>query len=170
MDDKLKALSLLGLGYVLLNQTDKKRHVRSAEAPQYKVYSSGVYDITFEYPADWTENKNYTERFEGEDGFFEVAEMNSFGRDIDEVVLQEIESPIHPYGTDPTVEAFTLDGEPARLILPSADQDKIFGREVALIVKNKKPVMEGDETYNYTVIWSDIKNISHIVESFKFNE
>lgn len=169
MADKLKALSLLGLGCLLLNQHDRKDYSRGeVKAPQYKAYNSSMYDITFEYPAGWTQNKNYSGRYEGEGGFFEVADITGIGRDINQVTEQEIDSPIHPYGTNPKVEAFTLDGEPARLIIPSPDQEKIFGREVALIVKNKKPVVEGQEEYDYTIIWSDMENISHIIQTFKF--
>lgn len=145
-----------------------KHYTRNEQGKGYKTFKSGIYNIRFEYPASWVQNKHYSERFEGESGFFEVAEISALGRTIDEVVAQEITSPISPYGSMPKVESFSLDGEPARLIRPSEDQEKVFGREVALIVKDKKPVIEGQEVYNYTIIWSDVQNIKHMIETFKF--
>ena len=170
MADKLKALSILGLGYLVAKQCQGDKNYRKEAVPKYRTYNSGVYEITFEYPESWRKNPNYRERYEGETGFFEVADIEALGRDIDEVVRQEIESPINPYGTEPRVEAFEIDGEPARLIIPSSDQAKVFEREAALIIQNKKPVIEGQEVYNYTIIWSDLKNIEHIIKTLKFTD
>ncbi|MGL5677916.1 MAG: hypothetical protein ACRDDX_16070 [Cellulosilyticaceae bacterium] len=168
MADKIKFLPLIGLGYLLTAQQRGKGHYRGEQQGKYKTYDSGIYNIRFEYPASWVQNKNYSERYEGTDGFFEVADIQGIGRTIDEVANQEIDTPISPYGKEPQIEAFELGGEPARLILPSSDQAKVFGREAALIVKNKRPVIEGQEKYHYTIIWSDLKNMGHIIKTFKF--
>lgn len=162
--NQLALLPLLGL----MMKPKHQSYRRKERDEKYKRYSSDLYKISFEYPKEWVAHKNYSERYEGENGFFEVAEIKALGRTIEEVAHQEIDTPIKPYGQNPKIEKLTLDGQPARLILPSEDQNKIFEREVGLIVENKAPVKEGIEVYNYTIIWSDRDTIEHIIDTFRF--
>lgn len=167
MADKMKWIYLLGLGYLLM-ESKGNHHYRNDEIPKYKSYTNKLYHITFEYPGNWVLNKNYESRYEGPEGFFEVAEINALGRDIDQVAQQEVDTPIQPYGANPQIKTLTLDGQPARLIIPSSDQNKVFDREVALIIKNKKPVIENGDAYNYTIIWSNAQALEHMIKTFKF--
>lgn len=168
MNDQLGLIAILGISYLLLNQGNNNDTFRGEQEGNYKTFKSSLYDITFKYPANWTKNTNYEERFDGPNGFFEVGELESFGRPIDKVVQQEIDIPIKPYGKSPEVISLELDGEPARIIMPSSDQQKVFDREVAIIVKNKKPVSESQNIYDYTIIWTDKANVQTILDSFKF--
>ena len=171
MNDQIGLIAILGMSYLLLNQgsnTGIETYTRGEQDANYKTFRSPLYDVTFKYPADWTKNPNYEERYDGPSGFFEVSELESFGRSIDQVTKQEIDIPIKPYGTRPEVISTELDGEPARIIMPSSDQQKVFDREVAIIVKNKRPVSEGSDIYDYTVIWTNRDNLQTILDSFKF--
>lgn len=170
MNEQLGLIAILGISYLLLSQgsPNEMTYTRGEQEAAYKDFTSPLYNITFKYPADWTKNPNYEERYDGPNGFFEVAELESFGRPIDQVVKREIDIPIKPYGTNPEVKAIELDGEPARIIMPSPDQQKVFEREVAIIIKNKKPVEENSGTYDYTVIWTNKENVQKILDTFKF--
>lgn len=170
MNEQLGLIAVLGISYLLLNQgnSHEMTYTRGDEEAAYKDFTSPLYNITFKYPAHWNKNPYYEERYDGPDGFFEVAELESFGRPIDEVVKREIDIPIRPYGTSPNVKVIELDGEPARVIIPSSDQKPVFDREIAILVKNKKPVIENSGVYDYTVIWTDKNHVQEIVDTFKF--
>lgn len=167
MNNQLGLIAILGISYLLLSQ-EHGFDYRGESGEGYKQFKSELYDISFKYPADWTKNPNYEERYDGPGGFVEVAEIEAYNRPINVVVQQEINTPIKPFGMNPKVMDVDLDGQPARVIIPSADQNKVFDREVAIIVKNKKPVIEGQERYDYTIIWTDKANLENILNSFKF--
>lgn len=133
-----------------------------------KTFKSNSYKISFKYPATWIKNTAYKERYEGDSGYFELGEIEAPGKNLDEVVRQEIKSPFKPYGTNPTVTDVTLDGEPAKLIIPSGDQATCFDKETALIVKNKAPIMVDGEPYDYLMIWADQNHVDEMIASFKF--
>lgn len=168
MNDHLSLIAVLGLSYLLLNQSSAEGGFRGEQDGGKKNFRSPLFEITFKYPSNWVKNPDYEERYEGPEGFFQVDNIESFGRPIDQVVQQEINTPIRPYGTNPTVTSLELDGQPARLITPSEDQQKIFDRELALIVQDKKPIAQGQEIYDYTIIWSDRANIQNIIDTFRF--
>lgn len=168
MNDQLGLIAILGMSYLLLNQGSMEGAYRGEQESGMKNFRSPLYEVTFKYPSNWSKNPNYEERYDGPGGFFEVDNLESFGRPIDRVVEQEINTPIKPYGRNPQVISLELDGQPARLIVPSEDQQKIFDREVALIVQDKKPISQSQDIYDYTVIWTDQANIQNILDTFKF--
>lgn len=167
MNDQLSLIAILGISYLLLSQGNSCGY-RGEASMNLKEFRSDLYDITFKYPATWTKNLAYEERYDGPGGFVEVAELEAYGRDIDAVTKQEIDTPIQPYGSNPKVVDLELDGRPARIIIPSSDQNKVFERELALIIKNKKPVIEGQDFYDYTIIWTNKDNLETLLNSFKF--
>lgn len=167
MNDQLGLIAILGISYLLLCQGNGCEYRGEAEGA-FKQFKSDLYGVTFKYPASWTKNPSYEERYDGPGGFVEVAEIESFGRNIDEVARQETNTPIQPFGSDPKIIELQLDGQPARVIIPSSDQNKVFEREIAIIVQNKRPVVEGQELYDYTIIWTDKDNLDTILNSFKF--
>lgn len=168
MNDQLGLIAILGMSYLLLNQGSLEGSYRGEKESGEKNFRSPLYEVTFKYPSNWIKNPNYEERYDGPDGFFEVDNLESFGRPIDRVVEQEINTPIKPYGQNPNVISLELDGQPARLIVPSDDQQKVFDREVALIVQDKKPISQTQDIYDYTIIWTDQANIQNILDTFKF--
>lgn len=132
-------------------------------------FISRRYQIGFKYPRGWSKNPRYEDKYEGESGFFEVSDFSGNGRNIDEAVKQQINEPYKPYGNNPTVRNFTVDGQPARVIYPSTDQNEFYkDRDAALVVQYKEPLVIGDNQYNYVVIWATKEYIPLIMSTFKF--
>ena len=167
MNDQLGLIAILGISYLLLSQGNGCTY-RGEAAGELQQFKSDLYGVTFKYPASWTKNLSYVERYDGPGGFVEVAEIEAYGRPIDEVAKQETDTPIKPFGSNPKIIDLELDGRPARIIVPSADQNKVFERELAIIIENKQPIIEGQDFYDYTIIWTNKDNLETILNSFKF--
>lgn len=132
-------------------------------------YTSDLYKISFKYPRSWSQNPRYEHKYEGKTGFFEVSDFTGTGENIDEAVNNMINEPYKPYGNNPIVRSFIVDGQPARVIYPSDDQNSFFNdRDVALVVKYKQPIEADGETYDYVVIWSTREYMPLIISTFKF--
>lgn len=180
--DKLK-MSLLGMGFLGLSQLVKNnknedKYVRLAEeidqiTPGILLnnFTSNEYRVSFKYPKGWMKNPRYENKYEGESGFFEVDDLAGTGENIDEVVQQQINEPYKPYGTDPIVRSFVVDGQPARVIYPSKDQQAFFiDKDTAIIVKYPVPITIDDKQYDYVVIWVSKEYVPLILSTLKFNE
>ncbi len=132
-------------------------------------YISDAFGITFKYPASWNKNPRYEDKYEGKSGFFEVSGYESNKDNIDSAVQEEIDEPYMPYGSKPTIKKLIVDGQPAREIIPSADQgDIITDRDTALVVQYKTPVTVEGKTYPYLIIWTNKDNLPLIIRSLKF--
>lgn len=133
-------------------------------------FVSTRYRISFKYPSAWQKNPRYEDKYEGESGFFEVGDFSGIpGETIDQAVTQQINESYMPYGSNPTVRSFTVDGQPARVIYPSEDQpDIVSDREAALVVQYKRPLMIGGEEYPFVVIWASRDYMPLIISTFNF--
>ncbi|MGL4344545.1 MAG: hypothetical protein ACRCTE_05045 [Cellulosilyticaceae bacterium] len=174
MTNNMGMWGLIAFLYVLARRSHtsigglSREEQNQVDANGYKTFSSDYYDVSFKYPADWVKDPHYKERYGGESGYFELSEIETFGKTLDEVVKQEVKGTFKPYGNNPTIEKVMLDGEEGRLIIPSGDQAACFDKETALIVRNKKPVVLNGEKYDYLVIWADQNHMDEIIASFKF--
>lgn len=134
-------------------------------------FVSTKYKISFKYPASWRQNPRYEEKYEGTNGFFEVGDFEGVGENIDEAVQSQINEDYRPYGSSPIVRSFNVDGQPARVIYPSADQPDFFrDREAAIVVQYPTPLTVEGKTYEYVVIWASRDYIPLILSTFKFTE
>lgn len=132
-------------------------------------FNEPKYEVTFKYPQTWIKNPRYEEKYEGKTGFFEISAFEGNADDIDAVLQQQIQEPDQLYGMNPKTEELTVDGQPARLIIPSNSQNKyIRDRELALLVKYKKPIQINGNTYDYLVIWATPEYMPIIIRSLKF--
>ncbi len=132
-------------------------------------YTSNRYQISFKYPSSWRRNPRYEDKYEGENGYFEIGDFTNDEDNIDEAVQAGIDEDYKPYGSNPTVRRFVVDGQPARVIYPSADQSSFFNdREAAIVVQYPQPLMLGNETYKYVVIWTTPAYVPLILSTFKF--
>ena len=183
-----KVISLIGLGVLvasgLLKENDKiTRSTRSSEEHNdndqelivpgiaTNEFISERYKIAFRYPKSWNKNPRYADKYEGTTGFFEVSDFSGVGENIDEVVNTQINEAYKPYGSNPTVRNFMVDGQPARVIYPSADQSEFFeDREEALVVQYKEPNVIDGIPYKYVVIWATKEYMPLIISSFRFIE
>lgn len=132
------------------------------------LYTSDVYGVSFEYPADWRKAEN-AERFFGETGYVEVSVADG-SLTLDNVLPRETGRIPNPYGSHPSVETLTVDGEPAGLTMPSADQVAEMNNQAALIASFPEPITVDGKEYPYLVLWADQYHIRGIVNTLKFNQ
>ena len=94
-------------------------------------FTSQKYQIRFSYPSNW--QKVNEERYEGEDGFFQISALSS-DENLDTVCRNEAFHPLLPYGSSPQIRHHSIQNQPACLIFPSADQLAEMRNQAALIV------------------------------------
>ena len=178
-----KTISILGLGVLAVSSLVKNNEkllvdIRNSEEDNKEFTVPGIlldefisrrYKISFKYPRSWSKNPRYEDKYEGPTGFFEVSTFSGIGEDIDAAVKQQINETYQPYGSNPTVRNFIVDGQPARVIYPSKDQSAFFkDRDAALVVQYKEPITIDGVPYKYVVIWTNKEYIPLIMSTFKF--
>lgn len=132
-------------------------------------FVSNKYKISFKYPKSWRKNPRYEDKYEGENGFFEISDFTGIGKNIDEAVKEEINEIYKPYGNNPTIRKFIVDGQPARVIYPSGDQSQFYkDRETAIVVEYPEPIVINGQKYDYVVIWANREFVPLIISTFKF--
>lgn len=168
------AILLLGLLGAISKESSKgqnkllNRRDEDTDDNKEKTFYSDEYKIKFEYPSNWNKNPKYYHRYDGPDGFVEIADIKAPNENIDQVVYQDINSPLKPYGSNPEVIKGTVDGQPARVIIPSQDQADYFNKERGVVIKYKKPIKIGDQYYEYIQLWVDKSHLEEILDSFEF--
>lgn len=132
-------------------------------------YTSNRYQIGFKYPSSWRKNPRYEDKYEGESGYFEIGDFTDNGDNIDQAVEDAIDEEYKPYGSNPTVRRFVVDGQPARVIYSSEDQSDFFNdRDVAIIVQYPQPLILDNVIYKYVIIWTTPDYVPLITSTFKF--
>jgi hypothetical protein len=132
----------------------------------WTTFSSPAFAVSLQYPADW-QPAGYGSpetgeiRFAGINGFFHINSMD--GDSIDSVAAAEAGHRLQPYGSHPTIETLQIQGQEARLILPSSDQPY----QAALIVRYP-PVLTIVWSPRYFVLWADPPHIRAIAETLRF--
>lgn len=150
------------LGFKIIASSNLQRQQNT------KLYENKTYNVLLQYNKDWKLNTNYTERYEGKNGFFQISALTGENKKIDEVVNSEINHILKPYGSNPRITKEIIKGQEARLIMPSNDQNKEFKNQAELIVKYPKPIKINNETYYYFILWADKNNIQEISKTIKF--
>ena len=131
-------------------------------------YFSTDYRVSLEYPSDWDLNPAYNEKYEGNDGFFQLSAVSGDGRSIDELVELDAFHHLMPYGSNPQITKLKIQDQEARLILPSSDQIEEWNNQAGFIIKYPKAVKIGDSLYNYLVLWADKEHIEQIIQTISF--
>ena len=185
MMDKID-ISLLGLGIIAATQlVGNLTHNRAndemltrEEMQQQEFIIPGIalnefvsdrYKVSFRYPKGWEKNPRYEDKYEGETGFFEIDAFEGVSGDIDETVKQEINEYYKPYGSNPTIRSFVVDGQPARVIYPSEDQSDFFkDRDAGIIIKYPEPITISGQKYDFVNIWVTKDYVPLILSTFKF--
>jgi TolB protein len=132
------------------------------------------FGITLEFPPDWEADPGYsdleggTTRFAGVNGFVHVSAMSSAS--IDEAVEAEAGHYLQPYGSQPVLETIEVDGQPARLIMPSDDQSADPFRQAAVIARYPQPVELSGQAYEFLILWADTEHIRAIAQTMRFND
>ncbi|MFJ5761995.1 LysM peptidoglycan-binding domain-containing protein [Neobacillus sp. NPDC093182] len=130
-----------------------------------KTYSNSVYKARFQYPSHWQRVND--ERYEGEDGFFQIAAIAS-DQPIDVVCQNEAFHQLNPYGTKPRIQHTRIGNQPACLIFPSQDQPVEMRKQAALIVRYPTPVVIEGTEYHYFILWADQNHIMGMSNTFTF--
>lgn len=132
-------------------------------------FVSDRYKISFKYPKEWKRNPRYDDKYEGTSGFFEVGDFSGIGENIDEAVKMQVNEAYKPYGTNPTIRRFMVDGQPARVIYAADDQSEFYNdREAAIVVQYPQEVMIDNKPYDYVVIWISQEYVPLVLSTFKF--
>ncbi len=73
-------------------------------------YTSKEYKVSLKYPSKWVVNPEYGERYQGNDGFFQLSAISGEGLSIDDVANMDAFHQLKPYGSDPQIIELTLEG------------------------------------------------------------
>lgn len=131
-----------------------------------------TFGITLERPPDWEAELGYSDleggntRFAGVNGFFHVSAMSSDS--LEEAVAAEAEHHLQPYGSQPVIETIQVNGQPARLIMPSADGSTGDFRQAAVIVLYPQPIELSGQAYEFLILWADPGHIRAIAQTVHF--
>lgn len=183
--DKIE-LSVIGIGVLAVAQLignathtkvdDKDLMREESQAEEFIIpgialneFVSERYKIAFKYPKEWKKNPRYEDKYEGKSGFFEVGDFTGSGEDIDEVINEQINEYYKPYGENPTIRKFVIDGQPARVIYPSDDQSEFFNdREATIVVQYPEPISLEGRKFDYVDIWVSKTYVPLILSTLKF--
>lgn len=185
MMDKID-VSLIGLGIIVAtqlvgslthNKANDEKLIREEMQQQQEFILPGIalnefvsarYKVGFKYPKSWNKNPRYEDKYEGETGFFEVGAFEG-PNDIDAAVKEQINEYYKPYGSNPTVRSFIVDGQPARVIYPSEDQPEFYkDRDAAIVVKYPEPIAIDGQKFDYVIIWVTKDYVPLIISTFQF--
>jgi TolB protein len=159
------------LSLMSLSQSLSQKQVPRKPAPSTQRYTSSTYRITLSYPSNWQPTKNYEERFSGADGFFQVSALSSPPPStLQDDCNTTAQHRLKPYGSRPQVQRLQIQGRPACLILPSADQDRAMERMATLIVRYPKPIRLTGTDYNHFMLHTDKEHIREIANTVRFTE
>ncbi|MCM1989857.1 peptidase M56 [Oceanirhabdus seepicola] len=136
--------------------------------PTWEIYYNKTYKMSLKYPAEWKLNPEYFNKYSGTDGFFQISASSGKNLSIDDIVKFDVNHLSKPYGTNPNIKKFKIQGVDARLIIPSNDQASEMNNQAALIVTYPKPIVINDTTYSYFVLWADKNHIVEISKTLKF--
>lgn len=138
----------------------------------WTTFSSPKFAISLEYPADWQPIEGYDSAEPGDtrygaiNGFFQVGAMDTDS--IDQASASEAEHVLQPYGSQPVIETLQIQGQDARLIIPSDDQPDGMQHQAALIVQYPKAVDVLGTPCRYFVLYADLPHIRTIAETLVF--
>jgi hypothetical protein len=133
-------------------------------------FTNPNYAVTLMYPAHWSVDPGSSTleygdtRFTGIDGFFMINAGDS--ESLDTFTSNEATHKLKPYGSLPSIVKLTIDGQEARMILPSADQS--MPDQAALVVQYPQPVHMGEHSYPFFVLYANKKYIQSIANSVRF--
>lgn len=126
--------------------------------PLFKTYKNLQYKIELKYPYDWYLDDKTSDRYTGENGFFQVGLIQS-NNDIDTVTNMDAYHITKPYGNKPIITKYTIKDYEARVIMPSDNN------QASIIIKYKKPVIIDQTIYQYLIIWADKEHIMNIIKT-----
>ncbi|KAB2395334.1 MULTISPECIES: peptidase M56 [Bacillus cereus group] len=133
-----------------------------------KLYLNYDYNMKFYYPEYWMKIPGYEERYGFEREFFQISLLSGKSLSLDQIAQQEAFHQIGPYGSQPSIKTLNIQGQSARLILPSSDQPHEMMKQAAIIVTYPIPIQLSGKKYEYFILWADMSHIQMIIQSLQF--
>ena len=137
-------------------------------AEVFQLYENPELGIRLELPAAWRKVSSHDGRYEGPGGFFQASALGGEGLALDQAAEAEAHHQLQPYGSEPSIEEITVQGQEARLILPSADQPAEMAGQAGLIIRAPHPREIGREKYLYIILWADQVHIRALAQRVSF--
>ena len=136
------------------------------------VFSDHEFHVSLLYPSNWIPNKFYSQppRHEGNNGFFQISALDGEEWTIDQVAENEANHKLKPYGTAPSISKLEIQGQEARLIMPSNDQPKDEKEAAELIIKSPSLIQIAGNKYFYLLMYADKNHIKEIANTIKFEK
>jgi hypothetical protein len=141
--------------------------------PEWNRFVSDRFGVEFQYPAHWQDQSSAPDwvRFGGDDGFFQLAV--SAVRDNTLATACRVLVDSNLYGSSAAIEWTSVAGQEACLITPSADQDPVYRRQSALVVRYPRPVKgviigSPDSVHTFFVLLADEPHIQAFKDRLKF--
>jgi len=136
------------------------------EIDGWSTYASSDFGVSLRHPAHWSPASGEQNKVEGDDGFLILDAIGSPQATIDAVAAGQAGHKLRPYGSQPTIEPLSVQGQEARLILPSADAN--MGGQAMLIVRYPQPVLIAGTAYEFFALYADQDHIRDIAQSVRF--
>jgi TolB protein len=139
----------------------------------WTTFSNPKFGVSLDYPGDWQPVAGYGSselgdvRYGAINGFFQIGAMDADS--IDQASVSEADHKLQPYGSQPMIETLEVQGQDARLIIPSEDQPDGLQHQAALIVRYPQPVDISGTAYRYFVLYADLAHIRTIAETLVFS-
>ena len=135
-------------------------------------YSNPVFAVSLQHPNDWDPVPGYGSpetgeiKYAGISGFFQINAMDT--ESIDMAAAADAYHKLQPYGPNPTIESLQIQGQEARLILPSGGQPAVGQYQAGLIVRYPQPVNISGTPVRFFVLWADQAHIRTLAETIRF--
>ncbi|MBN1581018.1 MAG: hypothetical protein JXA89_09975 [Anaerolineae bacterium] len=141
------------------------------ETPQeadWATFSSSFFAVSLQHPAYWQPVPGEAMRkLAGEDGFFILDAIGNPAATIDDIAQDQAGHKLLPYGSQPTIEPLHVQGQEARLILPSADAT--MSGQTMLIVRYPHPVQISGVTCEFFALYADQEHVRQIAQTLRFD-
>lgn len=133
-------------------------------------YINATFEISLQYPAQWKLDVNYgSDRHDGPSGYFQPDA--SEGVDALSVCQGGATHILHPFGSSPTIVTLTVMGQPACLVMPSADAPSDQGHPPAeLGVLYPRSVGSMGVHYPVFILYADADHIRGLASTIRFLE
>lgn len=127
-----------------------------------------AFGIIAELPEKWEPVEGEIGRVEGTSGYTNANAGDTESGLLADMCAAEAEHKMQPYGSRPTVEQITVDGQPGCRILPSEDQPSEGNYWAGVVVTYPQPWSLNGNTYRFLILTSDLPHINGIIETLRF--
>jgi len=138
----------------------------------WTTYTNPVFAVSLQHPADWEAVPGYGSpetgeiKYAGISGYFHINAMDT--ESIEMAAAAEAYHKLQPYGPNPTIESLQIQGQEARLIMPSGGQPVVGQYQAGLIVRYPQPVNISGTPCRFFILWADQAHIRTLAETIRF--